>query len=84
MFVNCSNHQSALWNDLQRKEAEKYGEIIDVKFPAVPAEAIEEEIQDLAQNKVKQILSMKPQAVMCQGEFTLTYSIVKGIDVFFL
>ena len=33
MFVNFSNHPSSLWSENQRKEAEKYGEIVDLKFP---------------------------------------------------
>ena len=35
MFVNFSNHPSSLWSENQRKEAEKYGEIVDLKFPSV-------------------------------------------------
>ena len=86
MFVNCSNHPSAGWAAEQRAAAEKWGRIVDVPFPSVPADADEDQIQSLAETTVSKIISFHPCAVMCQGEFTLTFAIVsellrKGIHV---
>ena len=57
-------------------------------FPAgrIPADADEDQIQSLAETTVSKIISFHPCAVMCQGEFTLTFAIVsellrKGIHV---
>lgn len=79
MFVNCSNHASEFWGELQIHEAQKWGEIVDCPFPAVDPEYDEKMIQKLAEETVKCIIQKEPTAVMCQGEFTLTYAIVQQL-----
>ena len=79
MFVNFSNHPSQNWGAEQRKAALVYGEIRDVMFPAVPAMAEMEEVTGMAEECAKKILQLKPDCVMCQGEFTLTYAIVRKL-----
>lgn len=86
MFINCSNHRSSLWCEKQLMEAHKYGEIVDISFPAVDPVCDEEEIRVMAENLVDEIIKLKPDVVMCQGEFTLTFAVVvllksKGIAV---
>lgn len=86
MFINCSNHKSKFWDDDQIKAAEKWGEIKDYLFPIVPPKATEEEVDALANKVVEELMSMKPDAVMCQGEFTLTFAVAtklkeNGIEV---
>ena len=86
-FINFSNHPSDNWESLQKSEAEKYGPIIDIKFPEVDPNASEAEIKEMADRCTKEILSESPAAVMCQGEFSLTYAVVcrlkkEGIKVF--
>lgn len=76
MFVNCSNHSSAFWSVSQKQGAEVWGKIVDYPFPYVSPSADETEIKELAEKTVKEIMKMQPEAVMCQGEFTLTYAIV--------
>ena len=76
-FVNFSNHPSESWNEQQKTEAEKWGEIVDVPFPNVQPEASCEEIRNMAESCVEKIQEYYPTAVMCQGEFTLTYWVVK-------
>lgn len=76
MFINCSNHNSISWALEQRQSAEKWGPIVDYTFPAVDAEADEEEIAALSWKTAEEIMGMNPDAVMCQGEFTLTYALV--------
>lgn len=79
MFINCSNHHSSNWGPEQIREAEKWGKIIDYTFPAVDADADEAGVAQLADETMKIILEMKPKAVMCQGEFTLTYALVSRL-----
>lgn len=76
MFINFSNHPSVRWDREQLTAAEKWGEIADVPFPDVDPAASEETIAGLAQEMVDKIMSYSPDAVMCQGEFTLSFSII--------
>ena len=85
-FINFTNHPSAHWDSKQRESAEKYGTIEDMAFPTVSPEMDEEELGNLADEMVKQIMAKEPAAVLCQGEFTLAYQVVrrlieKGITV---
>ncbi len=81
IFVNFSNHPSSRWDELQRKEAEKYGEIVDMPFPDVPTDYDEGQIEELALKYTNQIKNMNGQiaAAMVQGEYTLTYAIVRAL-----
>lgn len=79
MFINFSNHPSGRWDEKQVKAATLYGEILDIQFPEVSPVANEDDIELLAKkcvNTIKKNLS-KDSAVMVQGEFTLTYAIVR-------
>ena len=75
-FVNCSNHPSSTWSEKQLTEAEKNGNIIDIAFPSVLPEASEEEIEKMSTELVQEIMALDPDVVMCEGEFTLTFSTV--------
>ena len=79
MFINFSNHGSGEWSKAQINEALKYGRIVDMHFPEVPADATSDYIKETASQYTNLILSKAPKAVMCQGEFTLTYSIVSAL-----
>ncbi len=81
MFINFSNHPSDKWETAQIDAARKYGEIVDIPFPDVPADADEEKIEQIACECLQTILSSADdiKAVMAQGEFTLTYKIVVGL-----
>ena len=79
VFLNFSNHPSTGWSVEQREAAEKYGRIQDLPFPVVSADASEEDIQELADVYLKKIREYSPSAVMCQGEFTLSFAIVKEL-----
>lgn len=76
MFINFSNHNSAYWSPAQREAANKYGDIVDIPFPQVPAGYGEEDITRLADECTDRIIGQDPVAVMCQGEFTLAYAVV--------
>jgi len=97
MFINVSNHPSCKWDVEQINEATHYGEIIDLEFPVIPAEADEDRIGCMAADfyeKIMDLLDHKKEsssngirdAVMLQGEFTFTFALVnklkdKGITV---
>ncbi len=80
MFVNFSNHPSGQWDDEQKQAAHFFGEIRDVSFPMVPALATTEEISRMAEECAREILRMRPDCVMCQGEFTLTLAVVRRLQ----
>ena len=79
MFVNFSNHPSCLWSEKQREAAEKYGEIVDLKFPSVNPSDSRDDLIRLAETCTEQILKFKPQCVMCQGEMGLVYHVVRKL-----
>lgn len=79
-FVNFSNHNSSKWAPSQVEAAEKYGDIVDVPFPAVNPSATKEDIQTLAEKSVSEILAQHPSIVMVQGESTLVYAVVNKLQ----
>lgn len=76
MFINYSNHPKCKWGEKQRAEASKYGEIIDIPFYQVPPTYDEQQVKQLATQEFEKIMAYDPDAVMCQGEFTLVYRLV--------
>lgn len=89
-FINFSNHPSENWSEHQKKAALQLagGQILDMPSPLVSASADEAEILKLARRCADQICSFHPAAVMCQGEFGLTYQVVtllkdRGIRVIY-
>ncbi len=79
MFVNFSNHPKDSWGDSQKAAAMRWGEIADVPFPPVPADADETVITKMADEAVENILRCHPDAVMCQGEFTLAFAVISRL-----
>lgn len=86
MFINFSNHPSQIWSREQTDAASGYGAIVDVPFPAVPPDASEKEIHEMADQSSGQIASLiegvkgrEPCAVHIMGEMTLTYAIVSRL-----
>lgn len=78
-FINLSNHPSEGWNSKQLQcvfDMAPNTEIIDIGFPSVDSKADENEIKELSAKLVNTIVAYNPIAVMCQGEFGLTYCIV--------
>lgn len=77
LFINFTNHAHEKWGKKQMDAAEKYGKVVSIPFPSVPSEYTEQDIKCLAERSVTEILKYEPAAVLCQGEFTLTYHVVK-------
>lgn len=81
-FVNHTNHPSERWSAEQRTAAQVYGEILDIPFPAVDAEATPAQVVALAEENLEKILALKPAAVLCQGEFNYTFALVERLKNF--
>ncbi len=79
VFINCSNHPSEKWSDGQKEAALKYGEITDIPFPPVSPSASEKEVDETAKELCRRIRAFRPAAVMCQGEYTLTYAVISKL-----
>ncbi|MDO5411586.1 MAG: hypothetical protein Q4F21_14270 [Lachnospiraceae bacterium] len=75
-FINFTNHPLSTWDEAQVQAAEVYGEIKELPFPSIEPEIGEAEIAALADMVVEKILAMNPAAVLCQGEFTLSYAVI--------
>ena len=75
-FINHTNHTSVQWSLEQRTTAEKYGKIVDVSFPNIGADWNEEKISQFVEINAKKIIEMNPAAVLCQGEYNYTYSMI--------
>lgn len=80
MFVNISNHDSSKWHEAQLNAAKLFGDIQDIKFPQVnPSRLDSEYILRLADSVLTQ-LAPKARVVMVQGEYSLTFALVKKLQ----
>lgn len=79
IFINHTNHPSARWSAEQITASRAYGQIADMPFPAVAAEATTEEVRELVREQAEKIMSMEPAAVLCQGEFNYTFAMVERL-----
>lgn len=79
MFLNISNHKSENWSANQTNEAEKYGKIIDIPFPAVNPRESDEYMNDLVDEYYQKVMEYEKPTVMVQGEFVFTYRLVNQL-----
>ena len=79
IFINHTNHPSERWSAEQIAAAQVYGELKDIPFPAVDAEATPVEVAALVEDNLEKILPLKPVAVLCQGEFNYTVEMVERL-----
>lgn len=79
MFLNISNHKSENWSVNQINEAEKYGKIIDIPFPAVNPRESDEYMHDLVDEYYQKVMEYEKPTVMVQGEFVFTYRLVNQL-----
>ena len=77
IFINLTNHPSARWSKEERDAAEKFGKIIDIPFPNIPALLSEDDVRICAKKVAHDVLDYHPKIVLCQGEFTCCFSIIK-------
>lgn len=78
-FINFTNHPSSLWDEKQLQAAQEFGEIVELPFPSVDVSCEKEDIEEMAEELVRKICILNPSAVLCQGEFGLTYQVVKRL-----
>lgn len=79
IFVNLSNHPSLKWCQEQKAAVNTIvpnAQIVDYPFPSVSSSLSETQIIKLAEHLADEISSLEPSAVMCQGEFGLTFCLV--------
>ncbi len=75
MIINFTNHPSVAWSDEQLAAAGRWGNIVDLRFPDVPAESDENDIAVLADTYYAKIRGLDPDAVLVQGEMSLSFSV---------
>jgi len=78
-LINLSNHPSDKWSEEQMNAALRYGEVVDMPFPMVKADANEADIDILADDlaeKIKEYGSPDVVSVHIMGEMTLIFSLV--------
>lgn len=85
LFLNISNHPSAMWSEFQISTAKNaYGQIVDVSFPQVPPEMGCDDIVKEAKRFLRKEVFAKYDnsvdlTVHVMGEMTLTYAIVSQL-----
>ena len=77
VFVNYTNHPSDKWSKAQLEAAQDYGEVIDMPFPNILPNASESDISSMAEKACQKLEQLSPAAVLCQGEFSFVYQIVR-------
>lgn len=78
-MVNFTNHPCGGWSNEQLAAAERWGKIIDLDFPNVSAESDENDIAMLADIYCLKICELNPDAVLIQGEMSLTYALINRL-----
>lgn len=77
MLLNLTNHNSSNWSTSQLESAkERWGAIIDMPFPDVPPDFDESQMILLAKKVAEKAVGLQPDAVLCQGEMTMVFSLV--------
>lgn len=80
VFLNLTNHPHSDWDFAQREAALALAaSIVDLPFPAVPADADEAAIGALAEDVCANLPPGVSHALV-QGEFTLTLAIVQRLQ----
>ncbi len=81
-FINFSNHPSVNWDEKQLEAAYNLNgskNIVDISFPEISPYWDEKQLKIIADEYIKKILEYHPQAVMCQGEFGMTYLVAEAL-----
>lgn len=82
MFINLSNHPSGLWEQEQVNMACRYGTIVDLPFPAVPAEKDEAYVVSLARQYARSIIERycpETDVVHVMGEMCFSFALVRQL-----
>jgi len=83
LFINLSNHPISGWSEAQLSEARKFGQLLDIVFPAVKADWDKKDITHVAEEIVDHIRRIAPTpekaAIHVMGEMTLTFCLVETL-----
>lgn len=82
MFINLSNHPTALWTTEQMAEAKNFGEVLDMPFPNITPESTTEEVQRMADdfaNRITERRGNESLVVHIMGEMTFTFKVVERL-----
>ncbi len=80
MFLNCTNHPSAGWEEAQIEAANALGgEIVDLPFPAIRQDFSSDEIDQLVGQYLETLQSYAEPVVLVMGEFVFTYRLVTAL-----
>lgn len=88
MLINLTNHPVAGWSEEQRSEALRLWETVeDCPFPSVGAQWDDSRMKQCAESIAAAVTEKQPDAVLCQGEMTMTFLLVallqkQGIPVY--
>lgn len=84
MLINLTNHPSAQWDAGQTAAANKlYGTVRDLPFPDIDPESDEQHIAALADDYLRQVLSLAATGdvtVHLMGEMTFTVALLKRVQ----
>lgn len=86
MFFNISNHPSTKWEQSQIDAAHALGgEIVDIPFPQVPANATPDDIRRMSEEMCEKVRNMRGEVppenyAMIMGEFSLTVCLAIDLD----
>lgn len=81
MLINCTNHPHANWSAAQMRAAlDAYGDVVDYPFPAVDPHLDEAQLTDMAERLCCDLLALGPDAVLCQGEMGLCFTLVSALQ----
>ena len=76
MFINFPIIQANFGQRMREMRLFQYGTIEDLAFPQVPANMSTDGVRKLAEEYAEKILCEKPDCVMCQGEFCLSWHVI--------
>lgn len=77
MLLNLTNHPHSQWSKDQLQESyNRWGTIYDLSFPHVDPQWDEELVEEMADRVAANAASLAPEAILCQGEMTLTLALV--------
>ena len=80
MFINLSNHPSSLWDNKQLEATGRYGQIVDLPYPDIPADADEGTVVDICNRLFERITSEFPAqgtSIHIMGEMTSAFYLVR-------
>ena len=81
MLLNLSNHPSHKWPAKQLELAyDLYGSVQDLPFPRINPEATGKEIEQMAEEYLKKINVLSPDAVHIMGELTFSFNLVRKLQ----